>query len=338
MKPFRFACASIILFFTLHASLFAQEKPKLEFEVASIRPSPLSSLISEAQSGKLNLPMRMDGAQVDLKFLSLTNLVAMAYEVKPHQIEGPDWMGSALFEIHAKLPEGSNKDQIPEMMQSLLAERFKMAFHREKKEQPVYALIVSKDGPKMEKAVEETAAPAPAGDSEKAPEAKKETGKEVFSMNTPDGEVKMKQEGNGISMDAGKAGKMHMTMGENGSMHWEMKKMKMSDFADLLSQFTDRPVVDMTELQDPYQVVLELPLQDLMNLAKKMMPELGALAGGAAPAGTAPSSGLGGVNASDPSGSGIYRAVQQLGLKLDSRKMPTDMLVIDQIEKEPTEN
>jgi uncharacterized protein (TIGR03435 family) len=338
MKPFRFMCASIILISAFHASLFAQTKPKLAFEVASIKPSPLSSLISEAQSGKINLPMRMDGAQVDLKFLSLKNMIVMAYKVKPHQIMGPDWMSSALFEIHAKLPEGSTKEQIPEMMQSLLAERFKMTFHRETKEQPVYALIVSKDGPKMEKAVEEPATPAPAGDSENTPDAKKDSGKELLSMKTPNGEVKMKQEGNGISMDVGEAGKMHMTMGENGSMRWELPKMKMSDFADMLSQFTDRPVVDMTELKDPYKVTLELPLQDLMNLARKMMPQLGALSGGGAPSGTAPSSGLGGVNASDPSGSGIFHAVQQLGLKLDSRKMPIETLVIDQIEKEPTEN
>jgi uncharacterized protein (TIGR03435 family) len=323
----------------LCASLFAQTPAKLAFEVATIKPSPpLSSIITQAQAGKIDLGMRMDGARVDLKFLSLTNMLAMAYKVKAYQIEGPDWMKSQLFEIHAKLPEGSNKDQVPEMMQTLLAERFKLAFHRETKDQSVYALIVSKNGLKMKEAVEEPAAPAPENDPAKTPSTKENAGKEVMSLSTPDGEVKIKQEGREMVVDAGKAGKMRMTMGENGSMRMEFPKLKMPEFSELLTQFTDRQVVDMTDLKGSYQIALDLPLEELMNLAKKMMPEIGALTGGAAPSGAAPASGLGGIAASDPSGGGMFQAVQQLGLKLDSRKVPTETIIIDHIEKDPTEN
>ena len=75
-----------------------------------------------------------------------------------------------MYEIHAKLPEGSNKDQIPEMLQSLLAERFKLAFHKEARELPVYALIVGKNGLKMKEAIEEPATPASSDPAKTSPE------------------------------------------------------------------------------------------------------------------------------------------------------------------------
>jgi len=353
MKPFRFVCASLMLLCAFNALLFAQTPAKLTFEVATIKPSPpLSSIATQAASGKIDLGMRMDAARLDLKFLSLTNMIAMAYKMKPYQIAGPDWMKTQLWEIHAKLPEGSNKDQVPEMMQSLLAERFKLTFHRESREQPIYALTVAKTGLKMKEVVEEPAAPTPATDgatpaaatsetdAAKTAPAKESGGKEVMTLNTPEGEMKvnMKQQGNTITMDIGKAGKMQMIMDENPHMIWEMPKATMSEFAEILTQFADRQVVDMTELKGKYLVVLELPLQELMNMAKRMMPEYAGVLGGGAPGGAAPSSGLAGVDASEPSGRSLFQSVQQLGLKMDARKVPTDTIVVDSVEKEPTEN
>jgi uncharacterized protein (TIGR03435 family) len=335
MKSFRFMCVSLIILSAFHASLCAQQaQTKPSFEVATIKPSPpISSIATQAASGKIDLGIRIDSAQFDMKFISLTNLIAMAYKLKPHQIAGPDWMKSTLWEIHAKLPEGANKEQINEMMQSLLAERFKLIFHRENREQSVYALAVAKAGLKIKPAVEEPAAPAADADAPK-PSEKETDGKAAEGEMT----VKMKPESSGVSMDMGKAGKMQIIMtGENPSMRWEMAKVSMADFADILSQFTDRQVVDLTELKGNYKVVLELPVQELVNLAKKMMPELGALGGGA-PGGAAPSNGLAGISASDPSGGSIFQAVKQLGLSLDARKVPTDTIVVDSIEKEPTEN
>jgi uncharacterized protein (TIGR03435 family) len=337
MKLLGTICMCLLL---TSASLFAQKPEKLAFEVASIKPAPsLLQMAADIQSGKARVGMRMDGARIDLSFISLRDLVVGAFKVKPNQISGPDWLISQRFEIHAKLPEGATKEQIPEMMQTLLSERFKFAFHRENKELPVYALIVSKGGPKLKEAVEEPATPAPADDAAKAPAPKEKDSRELMSVDTPEGSMKMKQQGNTISVDAGKAGKMRMVMGENGAMNMEFAKMKMSEFAELLTTFTDRQVVDMTELTGAYQLALELPMEELLSLAKKMMPELAmATGGGAAPGGAAPSTGLGGVAASDPSGSSIFRAVQQLGLKLDARKVPTDMIIIDHIEKDPTED
>ncbi len=56
-------------------------------------------------------------------------------------------MAQQRFEIQAKIPDGVSEDKVPEMLQALLAERFKLVIHRDKKELPVYALIVGKNGP-----------------------------------------------------------------------------------------------------------------------------------------------------------------------------------------------
>src|SRR5258705_3658642 len=68
----------------------------------------------------------------------------MAYGLKNYQISAPDWMASERWDITAKLPDGSDPKQIPEMLQALLRDRCQMKMHRETKELPVYGLIVGK--------------------------------------------------------------------------------------------------------------------------------------------------------------------------------------------------
>jgi len=131
---------------------------------------------------------------------------------------------------------------------------------------------------------------------------------------------------------------MRMTLGENGAIRMEIDKVKMSEFADMLTQYVDRPVTDMTELTGAYQVSLDLSRDEILNIARHVMPDLPLPSTGGSLGGAAPATGLAATAASDPSGGAIFQAVQQLGLKLDSRKAPVDMLIIDSIEKTPTEN
>jgi uncharacterized protein (TIGR03435 family) len=339
MKLVRLACTILVI---LSASLIAQTPPKPAFEVASIKPAPdLASLILEIRSGKRGLgtlQTNIDGARVDMGYTPLNNMIVYAYRLKPHQIVGPDWLASQAFEIHAKIPEGASKDQIPEMMQTLLAERFKLTTHRENKEQSVYAIIVSKDGHKLKEAIAESTTPA--DDTEKTPKSDAAKG-EMLLSNTPEGQVKIKQEGRGMVLSGGRAGQTRINMGPNGALSLEISKVTMADFADILTQLLDRPVVNMTELKGSYQVALEIPQEEIMVLAQRIAPKMGiplpmGIGGAGALAGAA--SGAGGPAASDPSGGAIFRAIQQLGLKLDSRKAPVETLVIDHIEKDPTEN
>jgi uncharacterized protein (TIGR03435 family) len=201
------------------------------------------------------------------------------------------------------------------MLQALLAERFKLAVHRESKEHAVYALVVGKGGPKLK----ESAPDADAPDGGDAPAAL-------------DVHVSGRGENTQVSISSGQIGTAHMSMGPNGVMRLEAPKMNMAALADLLSRFFDRPVVDLTGLKGTYQVALDLSMEDLRNAARSIGMMGPGMGGGRE--GTRPPSDA----ASDPGGLSIFAAVQQLGLKLEPRKEPLDLIVIDHLEKTPTEN
>ena len=241
-------------------------------------------------------------------------------------------MKAERFDIQAKLPEGATKEQVPEMLQALLAERFKLAIHRDSKEHPIFALVVGKNGIKMKES--EPDAPAkPAAEGEPPPPPPKGS----MVINTGEGQVTVNQSSDKKTTTmSGPMGQMKMAM-VDGQMRMEFAKMTMEKMAEMLSGMVDKPVVDMTELKGNYQVSLALSMEDLMVLARKNAAAAGMnlpmpppRAGGDAAA--TPSSA-----ASAPSSS-VFAAVQQLGLKLDSRKAPMEMIVIDHLEKAPTEN
>jgi uncharacterized protein (TIGR03435 family) len=282
------------------------------FEVASIKPSPPFNP-GMIKAGQMHIGMKIDKARVDIGNMSLAELIRTAYNVKRYQISGPDWMNAQRFDVLATLPEGATPEQAPQMLQALLAERFKLAIHRESKEHAVYALVVGKGGLKLKESAPDPSPPAPAGN-----------GQVQFSGN---------MDGKGVTVAGGPAGPMRMQMGPNGNMRLEASKMTMPMLAEMLSRFVDRPVVDMTELKGSYQVALELAMEDLRNMARTAgMPMPG---GGLASGGEA---GRPADAASDPSGASIFAAVQQFGLKLDPRKTPLEMIVVDHLEKAPSEN
>ncbi len=99
---------------------------------------------------------RIVGQRVTIIDNSLKDLIRLAYQVKEYQISGPAWMATEKYEIAANMPAGANLSQIPEMLQTLLKERFHLKLHRETRKMAVYALVVAKGGPKL------TAATAPA--------------------------------------------------------------------------------------------------------------------------------------------------------------------------------
>lgn len=67
------------------------------------------------------------------------------------QISGPNWIDSLQYTIRANVPPGATKDDVPKMLQRMLEERFHLAVHYRKKEFPVYELLVAKDGPRIQK-------------------------------------------------------------------------------------------------------------------------------------------------------------------------------------------
>ena len=79
--------------------------------------------------------------------LTLKNLLTVAYGVKNYQISGPGWLDTERYDIMAKMPPDTTKEQFALMLQSLIAERFKLTLHRETKDLPLYELAVAKGGP-----------------------------------------------------------------------------------------------------------------------------------------------------------------------------------------------
>jgi uncharacterized protein (TIGR03435 family) len=126
---------------------------------------------------------------------------------------------------------------------------------------------------------------------------------------------------------------MRTTRGENG-LTIDMLQVSMPGLADALSTFMDRPVVDMTKLKGNYQVVLASRDMDYYVRARAAAKglRLPPPPGGAAddPGSVA--------TASDPIGGSIFKTLEKLGLKLDRRKAPVEMLVVDHLEKTPTGN
>jgi uncharacterized protein (TIGR03435 family) len=280
-------------------AMFAQTPPpRLEFEVASIRPS--GPILSAADAAKIGV--HIDGARVNLTRLSLNDFLAAAYKVKLHQISGPEWLASERFDINAKLPDGSNGDQIPQMIQALLADRFGMKFHREMKDFPVYALVVGKTGLKMKESP-----PDPPADPADAPKA--------FDVTTSSSQT-------GTTINYGNG--MYMTFGNNAFVG---RKLPASAMADTLARFVDRPVVDMTELKGNYDFKLEFSPEDFGAMMMRA-----AVAAGI----NLPPEAMKLIDASN--GDSLFNALETLGLKLEQRKAPIEVLVIDHIEKYPSAN
>ena len=113
------------------------------FEVASVKRAPPPPADGFRSSMKLD-PGRLTCSNVTLK-----KLIVNAYNVKDYQVSGPEWLNVELYDIAATVPPGAGGDQVLAMVQGLLAERFKLAFHREAREMPVFGLVVGKAGARL---------------------------------------------------------------------------------------------------------------------------------------------------------------------------------------------
>jgi uncharacterized protein (TIGR03435 family) len=306
-----------------------QTKPA--FEVASIKPSApldMAKLAAGIQNGQMpRLGAHIDPDQAQYTYMTLKQLIASAYDVKAPQITGPDWLDTERFDIVAKIPEGSSKDEAPVMLQSLLEDRFKLTIHRETKDQHVLALVVGKGGPKMK---ESTETPQPID-----PSVPLKTGE--MQMDTPDGPARMSIQPDGhVTVNMGAKGTMIAKVDPvNRSMEMESTSITMPAFADMLGQFSQMQgggggqVVDMTGLKGSYDVTIQFPMEDLINMMRStgMAPPMGA--GGPPPADAA----------AEPGGtSSLAESVAALGLKLEARTAPVEQLVIDHMEKAPSDN
>lgn len=268
---------------TLSLPAFAQTP--LEFEVASVKPSADPGQ-QRAQAG-----IRIDGAQFTASFFSLKDYIGLAYSMKPYQITGPEWIGSLRFDVAAKLPAGASRKDVPEMLKGLLAERFQLKLHKDKKEFAVYGLVVSKGGPSL---------------------------KESANSESGNGNVNVTGGGDasGTSVNLGNGSAYTF-----GSEKFEAHKMTMTVFSDALGRFVDRPVVDMTDLTAAYDFTLPVTPEDF----RAMQIRSGMNAGVVLPPQV--------IQMAESSYDSLHTSLSKVGLKLEQRKAPLDVIIVDHAEK-----
>lgn len=282
-----------ILAILLAASAYAQSP---QFEVASIKPFDPSA------QGQVLAGVHIDGAQINIVGLPLKALVAMAYRIKATLITGPDWTETARFNVLATLPAGSSPEQLPDMMQALLTDRFQVKVHKDKKEFPVYALLIAKGGSKMKETP-----PDPAADKD---EPKGTRGAETTTV------------GNGLNVNYG-----HGSSYTFANNRFDAHKLTMPIFAGNLERFADRRIVDMTGLTAPYDFAFDVMPEDYYAMLLRAAVWSGA---------NLPPQAQKLLDDSSPAALGD--ALQQIGLRLEARKAPLDVLVIDDALKTPTAN
>lgn len=309
----------------------------LSFEVASIRPAAPPTL-ETMRSGQFHAGSKIEGTHLDFGFVSMTDLLIYAFRVKRYQLSGPDWARNSMWNILASLPEGSSTDKAPEMMQRLLADRFGLTFHREQHDQAVYALQVAPGGVHME--------------ASKGEDFKIWDGSfPGFRFNT--GILRDNEIISGRILDQ-----------PNCNERWEFVPLPMSTFADALTMFLDKPVVDQTDLKGNYILALDINADTQYAMDQNMARNRGLPAPGARGGGGGGRGGGGGggadSNASpappiqglaacmqaaiehsggmDGTIAMLFQAVQKLGLRLQQTRAPIPTFVVDHLEKTPSAN
>jgi uncharacterized protein (TIGR03435 family) len=248
------------------------------FDVASIRESQ-----GPVGEGKMHGPretIQVSPDTVTMRNASLRSCIRWAYHVMDYQVSGPDVIARQRFDIVAKSAAPVSEDQLRLMMQTMLADRFKLSFHRQTREQSGYVLIVGKGGPKFKESSTE-------GESNIEPDIQRQ---QITIQRTP-----------------------------------------VSLLTEQLSNLFRTTIIDETGLKGKYDITI--------NVAK-YMAEFGGHGGGPGERGGAPGERAGGGEAPPDPISIIMRGVQEeLGLKLEARsKLPVDYLIVDHIEKAPTDN
>lgn len=254
---------------------FAQQKAtKPSFEVAVVKPlDPNTSPLVE---------MSADPTVIRYGNITLRDAIRGSFRVRDFQIVAPDWLSNARFYIQGKLPDGVPPDQAPEMLQSLLEERFKLETRRETKEMDVYALLPAAGGHKLK--------PSELRIDSKTPTAMGTDGK-------PRQMVSFGGNANEVTVIA--PGSSFLT------------------FVGVTSRFTARPLVDLTSDDGLYDFKIRFAPENTGGFPQAVDSNP------PPPADPAPS---------------LTDALKEMGLRIERRKMPIEMLIVTRMEKVPTEN
>lgn len=139
------------------AALGQTPTPAPAFDVVSVRPC------QHPVGPDYNNQLTYSPSGITARNVTVKRLLAEAYHLQLNQVFGPAWIGQSEFDVDAKTAAVVTKDQIAQMLKTLLAERFKLTQHSENREMRAYELTPAKSGPKIHPVTEDAAVSAPAG-------------------------------------------------------------------------------------------------------------------------------------------------------------------------------
>jgi uncharacterized protein (TIGR03435 family) len=217
------------------------------FEVASVKPAAndetggglprMREMMRDTRPPGM-IPMDNPG-RVRLEKWALLDLIAAAYRVRATQVSGPAWLSDLSFDVEAKVPEGTSKEELNAMLQSLLEERFGLKVHRDTRTGQGFALVVGKNGPKLKPA---EPPPVPAqGLTEEEQRAKLHQ----------QGQARMEALQKRIQENRASG----TPLGGLNTASWN--SITTEELASRLVRFTEAPVVDETGLTGKYSVTIE---------------------------------------------------------------------------------
>lgn len=229
------------------------------FEVASVKVSETPVGGGGRGGGGRQDVITPSPGGVSMSNVRLKSAIQWAYHLQTVQVSGPAWMETNRYDVMAKAAGPVSLDELRLMMQTLLAERFKLACHKETKEMPAYVVTVGKGGPKM-------------------------------TPSDGEGELQMRPAGNRLAVQF-----THATIEQ-------LAQMNMSPLLGI--------VVDQTGLKGQWNFTL-----DASSFALSQ------------PAGI-----------DDAVAMFIQAVNEQLGLKIEQKKVPAEVLIVDHAEKVPVQN
>jgi uncharacterized protein (TIGR03435 family) len=281
---------------------------RMEFDVASVKESKTDQ--SPSTRPYSNFPMgpgdmySPNGGHLVAKNWPFVFYLQFAYKMTGGQLQAvakqmPDWTKTDRFDIEAKVEGDPTKDQMRLMMQSLLAERFKLAIHHETQQLPVFALVLAKPGKTGPKLLPHQPGDTSCSNVPPAPPA-------------PGSAPQPRTIAGGFPVTCG--GLAGLPPSARGRVALGYRNVAMGLIANQMTGFgnLDRPVIDQTGLTGNFDFLIEFTPE----------PPLGA---------TPPPD-------FDTSGPTFLEALtEQDGLKLIPRKFPVDVIVVDHVEH-PSEN
>lgn len=228
----------------------------------------------------------------------LLGLVAIAYDIPLSRLVDPDDRLFPQVEIEAKMPATTTREQFNVMLQNLLADRLGLKVHWATKDMDTYTLVVAKGGPKFK----------PASPDSPQPDSTQGSG-DGSRSGSP---IKMGAEGFPIPPPGNGA-----WLGQSPDLKATMRghNETVAEMARAISRLSlGGALTDATGLMGKYDYTIFWSMQATMDVVSGRPPL-------------------------DPDGLNVFDAIQeQLGLKIEKKKGPVQVLVVDHVEKKPTEN